>query len=170
MRIVGLIAALALATPAAALPGCDVFLQRLKAEGADIGLDYARALVVSRTRSNQVSYDISTQSDVDGTLVCRGDVFLRFEAHAVEPLKGKAGEGFARLEQIGLKAALGWEPGRAKSAAKGLEAEARDYLSASQERGDVYISGKTERHEPGGVGLGMIFTQIDRSFVIALEE
>jgi len=170
MRIVVLLAALAMATPAAALPGCDAFLQRLKAEGADIGLDYSRALVVSRAHTNAVTYDITTQSDVDGTLVCRGDQFQRFEAHVVEPLKGKAAEGFARLEQIGLKAALGWEPGRARSVTKGLEGEAREYLAASRERGDIYISGKTERHEPGSIGLGMIFSEVDRAFVIALEE
>ena len=47
--------------------------------------------------------------------------------------------------------------------------EARDYLAASKERGDAYIAGKTERHEPGGVTVATIFTEIDRGFVIVVE-
>ncbi len=158
------------ASPAAALPGCDSFLQKLRADGADLGVDYSRALVVSRGRSSTANFDIITRSDVDGTLVCQGDQFVRFEAHALEPMRGKASEGFERLQQLALKAALGWDAGKAKSASKGLAGEAREYLTASRERGDVYIAGKTERHEPGGIGVGMIFTEIDRSFVIVTEE
>ena len=41
-------AGLAFASPAAALPGCDAFLQKIRAEGSELGLDYSRALVVSR--------------------------------------------------------------------------------------------------------------------------
>ena len=95
---------------------------------------------------------------------------MRFEAHALEPMRGKSTEGFARLQQLAMKAALGWDGSKAKSESRGLSGEAHEYLAASRERGDVYISGKTERHEPGGVGVGMIFTEIDRSFVIVAEE
>jgi len=161
---------LTLASPAAALPGCDAFLQRMRAEGGDIGLEYSRAVVVSRVHTTRASYDVMTRSDVDGTLVCEGDQFLRFEAHALEPMRGKAAEGFARLQQLAMKSALGWDGSKAKSESRGLTGEARDYLSASRQRGDVYIAGKTERHEPGGVGIGMIFTEIDRTFVIVAEE
>lgn len=161
---------LAFASPAAALPGCEAFLQKMRADGTDIGLEYSRALVVSRVHTSTASFDITTRSDVDGTLVCRGDQFMRFEAHALEPMRGKAAEGFERLQQLAMKAALGWEGPKAKSESRGLSGEARDYLSASRQRGDVYISGKTERHEPGGVGVGMIFTELDRSFVIVAEE
>jgi hypothetical protein len=132
-------------------------------------LDYSRALVVSRNHTSAANFDISTHSDVDGTLVCEGDQFVRFEAHALEPMRAKAAEGFERLQEVALKAALGWDSGRAKSEAKGLAGEAREYLSASRQRGDVYIAGKTERHEPGGVGVGMIFTEIDRAFIIVAE-
>src|ERR1700690_1203218 len=85
------------AAPAAALPGCDSFLAKLRAVGADLGVDYSRALVVSRVHSNTSNFDIVTRSDVDGTLVCQGDQFVRFEAHALEPMRGKAAEGFERL-------------------------------------------------------------------------
>ena len=162
-------ALLAVCSPAAALPGCEAFLSRVKSDGADIGVEYSRALMVSRVHSNTLNYDIQTRADVDGTLTCQGDVFVRFEAHALEPLRGRAAEGFGRLQELALKAALGWDPGKAKGASKGLASEAREYLAASKERGDAYIAGKTERHEAGGVGLGMIFTEIDRAFVIVVE-
>jgi hypothetical protein len=160
---------LTLAGPAAAMPGCDSFLQKLRADGADIGLDYSRALVVSRVHSNAQNFDVSTHADVDGTLTCQGDQFVRFEAHALEPIRGKAAEGFARLQELAMKAALGWDGGRAKGVAKGLAGEARDYFAASKERGDAYIAGKTERHEPGGITVATIFTEIDRAFVIVVE-
>jgi hypothetical protein len=160
----------ALAAPAQALPGCDAFLQRLRADGADIGLDYARALVVSRVHTAAANFDIVTNANVDGTLTCQGDQFVRFEAHAVEPLRGKAGEGFERLEAVALKAALGWDAGKARSVTKGLAEEARAYFAASKERGDVYVAGKTERHEPGGIGVGMIVTEVDRALIIVVEQ
>src|ERR1700744_1466432 len=164
MRILGILAivgAASVASPALAAPACDAFLQKLRTEGGDLGVDYARALVVSRVHTSASNFDISTRSDVDGTLVCDGDQFRRFEAHALEPMRGKAAEGFERLQQVAMKAALGWDVGKAKSESKGLAGEAREYLSASKQRGDVYISGKTERHEPGGVGSGMIHTEGD---------
>ena len=151
------------------MPGCDAFLQKLRADGADIGVDYSRALVVSRVHTNAQNYDISTRADVDGTLTCQGDQFVRFEAHALEPIRGKAAEGFVRLQELAMKAGLGWDAAHAKSVAKGLAGEARDYLAASKERGDAYVAGKTERHEPGGITVGAIFTEIDRAFVLVVE-
>ena len=161
--------ALLVASPACALPGCEAFLAKLRGDGSDIGVEYSRALVVARVHSSTQTFDIQTKADVDGTLTCQGDVFERFEAHALEPLKGRAGEGFERLQALAMKAALGWDGGKAKAVTRNLSGEAREYLSASRQRGDVYIAGKTEQHEPGGVGLGMIFSEIDRAFVIVQE-
>ena len=164
------LAFLTAASPALALPGCDAFLQKLRADGGELGVDYARALVVSRIHTNASNFDISTSANVDGTLVCQGDQFVRFEAHALEPMKGRASEGFETLQQLAMKAALGWDAAKAKGASHGLADEARAYLDASKQRGDVYVAGKTERHEAGGVGVGMIFTEIDRAFVIVGQE
>ena len=47
-----------------------------------------------------------------------------------------------------------------------MSSDAGEYLAASRERGDVYVSGKTEEHAPGGVSLGLIATGSDRTFVI----
>ena len=47
-----------------------------------------------------------------------------------------------------------------------MTSDAREYLAASRQRGDVYVAGKTEEHAPGGVSLGLIFTDTDRAFII----
>ena len=47
-----------------------------------------------------------------------------------------------------------------------MAADAQEYLAASRQRGDVYIAGKTEAHEPGGVGLGLIVTDTDTAFIL----
>ena len=47
-----------------------------------------------------------------------------------------------------------------------MSADAQEYLVASRERGDVYVAGKTEEHQPGGVSLGLMATGSDRTFVI----
>ena len=56
--------------------------------------------------------------------------------------------------------------GKAKSKVSDMAADAKDYLAASKERGDVFVAGKTEEHAPGGVSLGLIQTEVDRAFII----
>ncbi len=158
------------AAQAGSMPGCDAFLQKLRADSGDLSLDYSRALVVSRARSDSSAFDITTRSDVDGTLTCRGDGFRRFEAHLVEPANGKSTAGLERLVTAALKASLGWDAAKSKGLLHSMSSDAREYLAASKQRGDVYIAGKTEEHAPGGVSLGMIYTEVDRAFVIVVDE
>ena len=47
-----------------------------------------------------------------------------------------------------------------------MASDAKEFLAASRERGDVYVAGKTEEHVPGGVSLGLIYTDVDRAFAI----
>ncbi len=47
-----------------------------------------------------------------------------------------------------------------------MSADAREYLAASRQRGDVFIAGKTEEHMPGSVSLGLMATESDQTFVI----
>jgi len=47
-----------------------------------------------------------------------------------------------------------------------MTADAQEFLSASRQRGDVYVAGKTEEHVPGSVSLGMMATDSDRTFII----
>ena len=154
----------------AALPGCDAFLAKLRDEAGDLGVEFRHALVVSRAKSEATVFDITTNTEVDGVLTCRGDALLRFEAHVSEPAKARALTAFEKLQASALRAAEGWDMGKAKSKVSDLAADAKDYLAASKERGDVYVAGKTEEHLPGNVGLGLIYTEVDRAFIIVASE
>jgi hypothetical protein len=152
--------------PAWALAGCDAFSAALRTNASDLGVEFSRAIVVSRTRSDASVFDVTTKVDVDATLSCRGDTFLRFEARISQPANARTTTNFERLQTAALKAALGWDAGKSHGVLRGMTADAHEYLGASRQRGDVYIAGKTEEHEPGGVSLGMMATDSDRTFVI----
>jgi hypothetical protein len=165
----GIALALVLRAPAWAKPalaGCDAFLDKLRTEAGDLQVDFSHALVVSRNRSDSSTFDITTKSDVDGTLVCHGDQFMRFEAHVSEPASARAAGGFEKLQGAAVRAALNWDAGKTKSLLRDMSADAKEFFAASKQRGDVYVAGKTEEHAPGGVSLGLIYTDIDRAFVI----
>ena len=151
---------------ACAIAGCDAFSAALRAEASDMQVEFQHAIVVSRTRSDSNVFDVTTKVDVDATLSCRGDEFLRFEARISEPASARATTNFERFQTAALHAALGWDAAKSRGVLRGMSADAREYLAASRERGDVYVAGKTEEHEPGGVSLGLMATGTDRTFVI----
>jgi hypothetical protein len=158
--------AVAPALAASALMGCDAFVEKLRAEARDLQVDFSHALIVSRARSDSEVFDISTKAEVDGTLTCRHDGFARFEAHIAQPASARATTAFERLNAAALRAALGWDTGKSRAQAQAMASDAKEFLAASRERGDVYIAGKTEEHVPGGVSLGLIYTDVDRAFAI----
>ena len=170
MRLEATVLALALAAgmaePAWAIAGCDAFSAALRSGASDMGVEFSHAIVVSRTRSDANVFDVTTRVDVDGTLSCRGDEFLRFEARIGEPANARTNTNFERIQTAALRAALGWDAAKSRGVLRGMSADAREYLEASRQRGDVYVAGKTEEHEPGGVSLGVMATQSDRTFVI----
>jgi hypothetical protein len=175
MRIRSTIVALAAAwaaslEPAWAVAGCDAFSNALRAEASDMQVEFGRAVVVSRARADSNVFDITTKVDVDATLSCRGDQFLRFEARIGEPANARTTTNFERFQSAALKAALGWDVAKSRSVLRGMSADAGEYLAASRQRGDVYVAGKTEEHEPGGVSLGLMATGVDRTFVIVAGE
>ena len=162
--------ALCLGAPAAlakpGLAGCDAFIDKLRTAASDLRVDFTHALVVSRARSDTDVFDITTKSDIDGTLTCRNDGLLRFEARIAEPASARAATEFENFQAAALRSALGWDAAKSRGVARAMSADAREYLAASRERGDVYISGKTEEHAPGGVSLGLIVTDTDSAFII----
>jgi hypothetical protein len=170
MRLRSTVLALALAgvtaQPAWAIVGCDAFSAALRAEASDMGVDLSHAIVVSRTHSDANVFDVTTRVDVDATLSCRGDELLRFEARISEPANARTMTNFERFQTAALRAALGWDAAKSRSVLHGMSADTREYLDASRQRGDVYLAGKTEEHVPGGVSLGLMATQSDRTFVI----
>ena len=157
---------LAATSAGAADIGCDAFIDKLRAGANDLGVDFAHALVVSRARSDTDVFDITTNSEVDGDMSCRAGKLLRFEERLSLPASARAQSRFDALQTAALRAALGWEAGKARSVVRNMAAEAREYLKGSRERGDVYVAGKTEEHEPGGVSLGLIVTDTDTAFIL----
>ena len=157
---------LTFALPAFAVPGCDAFLDKLRAETGDLGVEFSHALVVTRARSDTNVFDITTKSEVDGALTCRGDALVRFEAHVSEPAGARALSAFDKIQVGSVRAALGWDGARSRATLKDMATEAKAYLDASRERGDVVVAGKTEAHAPGGVSLGLIYSEVDRAFII----
>ena len=139
--------------------GCDAFTAALRTGASDMGVEFSRAIVVSRNRSDANVYDVTTKVDVDATLSCRGDEFLQFEARIGEPARARTSTDFERFQVAALKAALGWDAAKSRGLLKGMSADAHEFLDASRQRGDVYIAGKTEEHEPGGVSLGLMATE-----------
>ena len=154
------------AQPAWAVAGCDAFTAALRINASDMGVEFSRAIVVSKTRSDANVLDVTTKVDVDATLSCRGDTFLRFEARIGEPARARTSTDFERFQAAALKAALGWDAAKSRAVMKGMSADAREFLDASRQRGDVYVAGKTEEHVAGGVSLGLMATDSDRTFVI----
>lgn len=149
-----------------ALAGCDAFSAALRLAASDMQVEFSHAIVVSRTRSNANVFDVTTRVDVDATLTCHGDEFVRFEARISQPAKARTTTDFERFQAAALHAALGWDANKSNGVLRGMSTDAREYLNASRERGDVYIAGKIEEHEPGGVSLGLMATDSDRTFVI----
>lgn len=166
-----LLAAAGLAAPAPvvakpALTGCDAFIEKLRLMASDMQVDFTHSLVVSRAKRDVDVFDISTNADVDATLTCHGDEFVRFEARITEPASARAATSFDRFSEAGLRVALNWDAGHSQTTLRDMTGDVREYLAASKQRGDVYISGKTEEHAPGGVSLGLIYTDTDRAFII----
>jgi hypothetical protein len=166
---VAVILLLGAGAPAAAKPalsGCDAFIEKLRLAASDMQVDFTHSLVVSHARADVNVFDITTNAEVDATLTCHGDEFVRFEARVVEPASARATTSFDRFSQASLRAAMGWDASRSQTMVRDMAAEVAEYLAASRQRGDVYISGKTEEHAPGGVSLGLISTDTDRAFII----
>src|SRR6516165_3195185 len=113
-----------------AIAGCDVFSAALRSEASDMQVEFGRAVVVSRTRSDSNVFDITTKVDVDATLSCRGDQFLRFEARIGEPANARTTTNFERFQTAALRAALGWDPAKSRTVVRGLSADAHEYLNA----------------------------------------
>ena len=149
-----------------ALAGCGAFTAALRAGASDMQVEFSRAIVVSRARSVANVFDVTTRVDVDATLTCHGDEFVRFEARIGEPANARTTTNFERFQAAALHAALGWDAAKSNGVLRGMSTDAREYLNASRERGDVYIAGKIEEHQPGGVSLGLMATDSDRTFVI----
>ena len=147
--------------------GCDAFQASVRRESGALKADFARPLIVSRGASTGLeTFDLTSQARIDGTLRCRGNAFVSFEARIAIPADEALVTHFEDAQRIALIAAMGWSNARALTRTREMSAEAADYLRASDERGDVAVSGKVEDHLPGGIDVGLIWTHSDRSFIV----
>ncbi len=159
------------ATLKSAPVGCASFMKDFPAEATGHRAAFERPLTISRGFGDALSgvdvYILSSDTEVDGTLKCRGDELLRFEARVTMPAKDQAITDFGVLEQAALMAAFRWDRPKAQTIEKAMSQDAGEYLRASLERGDIYNSGKVEYHQADRLDLGLIWTQTDRTFVIS---
>jgi hypothetical protein len=164
----GLAAALA-ATPAAARSmNCQSFMDGFNAAAGEHRVVFSRALSVGGRESGYEYYDGSGTGDVDVSVVCRDDRFVRVEVRSARAGAERVKARRERLQQAALRVAAGQDGGRAAGTIRALAAEAQDYLRASAERGDVFVAGKTERHLGGGVDVGYVATETDVALIVVV--
>ena len=159
-------------TAAAAEPlGCDAFMRDYPAAAPGYRVSFERPITINRGFGDLLSgvdvHILQSGTEVDGTLKCRGDTFLRFEARVTLPAKDKALADFVGLGQAALMTAFHWERAKAQTVEKAMSQDAAEYLRASLQRGDTYVSGKVEYHQADRLDLGLIWTDTDRTLVIA---
>ncbi len=151
--------------------GCTSFIRDFPENATDFHATFERPLTISRGFGDFVSgvevHILASNTDVDGTLKCRGDEFLRFEARITVPGKDKTLNDFVAIEQAALMAVFHWDRAKAQTVEKAMSQDAGEYLRASIQRGDLYDSGKVEYHQADRLDLGLIWTQADHTFVIS---
>ena len=151
--------------------GCASFIRDFPAAATGFRVSFERPLTISRGFGETLSgidiHVLSTDAELDGTLKCRGDEFLRFELRIKAPAKEKVLADLVVFEEAALMSAFHWDRAKAETVVKAMSADAAEYLRASEQRGDVYLAGKVEYHQADALDLGMIWTPTDHSFVIA---
>lgn len=151
-----------------AAPACSAFMDAFAKAAPELKAQFVRPVVVSRgvTESGAEARDVVTEFGVDSRLICVGERFARFEAQIPQPADARQVEGFNRIQVAATMAAMRWPRARASQVVSSMASDAAEYLRASQERGDVFISGKVDRHAGRDGELGVVWTLSDRSFII----
>ncbi len=134
-------------------------------------VSFERPITINRGFGDLLSgvdvHILQSGAEVDGTLKCRGDAFVRFEARVTLPAKDKALADFVSLGQAALMTAFRWERAKAQTVERAMSQDAAEYLRASLQRGDTYVSGKVEYHQADRLDLGLIWTETDHTLVIS---
>jgi len=163
-----LVLATGVAAPACAQTvGCAGFKEAMVRAAGDLKPEFIKPLVVSRGAGAGLdNFDLVTRARIDGVLRCKADAFVGFEAKITMPADGPLLANFDRVQEAALVSALKWPPARAEATARRMTSDAAEYLRGSQERGDVFVSGKVEEHAGGGVDIGLLWTLTERNFII----
>ena len=163
-----LVLAAGVAAPACAQTvGCAGFKEAMVRAAGDLKPEFIKPLVVSRGAGAGLdNFDLVTRARIDGVLRCKADAFVGFEAKITMPADVPLLANFDRVQEAALVSALKWPPARAEATARRMTSDAAEYLRGSQERGDVFVSGKVEEHAGGGVDIGLLWTLTERNFII----
>jgi hypothetical protein len=156
----------ALARSKPGLAGCRTFMRDFAAALGDLRVEFSRTLVVGRGRRGDL-FNLVSEQEVDGTLECTGDEFVRLELRIAVPANARTQSHFDRFQPAALKAALKWDNVRTASLLARLTSDVAEYLRGSEQRGDVYVSGHDERHLSDGTVIGLFWTPTDHSFIIS---
>jgi hypothetical protein len=153
---------------AQAAASCTAFMDAFAKAAPELQAQFVRPIVISRGagEGGGDSRDVVTGFGVDARLICAGDKFVRFEAQIPQQAQPLLVDGFNRMQVAATMAALRWPKARATQTVNSMAANAAEYLRASQERGDVFVSGKVDRHAGRAGEIGVVWTLADRSFII----
>lgn len=160
--------ALAVAPANAAPVSCKGFMENLQAKVPDLKPQFVRPVIVSRGGAlfgNEV-HDLITNLRVDGQLFCDGDRFVRFEMKVHAPFAAALQRGAARIEVAASTYKLRWPQSKAAATLRRMRSDAAEYLRASAQRGDVFVSGKIEEHAGEAGDLALVWTRSDRTFIL----
>ncbi|MFN3892082.1 MAG: hypothetical protein ACK4MV_16925 [Beijerinckiaceae bacterium] len=154
--------------PARAATSCAAFMDAFVKAAPELQAQFVRPVVISRGTGEGAgdARDVVTGFGVDARLICVGDRFVRFEAQIPQRAQPLLIDGFNRMQVAATMAAWRWPRARASQTVTSMAADAAEFLRASQERGDIYISGKVDRHVGRGGEIGVEWTLADRSFII----
>lgn len=161
-----LAASLAAISPvSAAALTCAEFQDTFTHAVPELSPQFGRSVVVSRGARGDTR-ELTTNSAVEGRLTCDGTRFVRFEVQLQMPSTPAGRDAFFRVQLAAAMAGLKWSRNRATQNIIGMSSEAADYLRASEERGDVSVSGKVERHAGAAGDLAAMWTKTDRTFIV----
>jgi hypothetical protein len=150
--------------------GCTSFMQDFGKAAAPHAATFERPLTITRGFfGEEDGVDVrvmATGEDVEGTLKCKGDEFRRFEVRVGAPVSDKVAAALKAYEEAALMAAFQWDRPKVQTIVNAMSSDAAEYLRASVQRGDTYVSGKVEYHQGNALDLGLIWTDTDRTFII----
>ena len=153
-----------------AAPTCPAFMDAFIKATAGHRATFERPLTITRGFFGDAAgvevRVLTTADNVDGTLKCRGDEFRRFEVRVAVPVADRTNADFKLYQEAALTAAFAWDRAKVQTVVGAMSSDAAEYLRASVQRGDTYVSGKVEYHQGQTLDLGVIWTDTDRTFII----
>jgi hypothetical protein len=163
----------AFAKPKAAPFTCASFMQDFTQAVLPHRATFERPLTITRGfAGDEAGIEVrvlSTGDAVEGTLKCKGDDFRRLEIRVGAPFSDKTEADFKVYQEGALVAAYHWDRPKVQTIIGAMGSDAAEYLRASVQRGDTFISGKVEYHQGNALDLGVIWTEADRTFVLTTQ-